>query len=158
MTTWVYRNGVLAVDSMVSEGSVHVGTAKKWISVNDDAGGGYVVYAGSLGAFKAASAVIETTGDISELSAEEGFTALWVKADGSVWTADCGQKPTWYQYEAPFYAGGMGYMVALGAMAAGASAIEALRICCQYDKTTGFPMVVIRFGENNVQTVNLMHR
>ena len=55
-----------------------------------------------------------------------------------------------FTLEAPFFAIGSGYDLAMGAMAAGASAKEAIQIACKYNINTGGPVRTL-----NIQDLQL---
>lgn len=53
------------------------------------------------------------------------------------------------EMRAPFYADGSGWEIALGAMAAGATAEEAVHIASRYDTKTGGSVTTLRNGRND---------
>lgn len=63
-----------------------------------------------------------------------GFGALYVHYSGLVYAISATLLP--YSYAAPFYAEGSGHEYAKGAMSAGASAEEAVRIAARWDRRT----------------------
>lgn len=68
---------------------------------------------------------------------------LMVKPDGAVFLADEGLTFSG-PIDCQVYAIGSGAEFALGAMAAGASAEEAVRVACRYDPHCGEPVLVLR--------------
>jgi ATP-dependent HslUV protease subunit HslV len=72
---------------------------------------------------------------------------IWIQSDGSFTEFDPSGRLT---YEAPFYAIGSGREIAIGAMAAGATAEGAVRIACEWDGGTGGEVHVVRLmqGDN----------
>lgn len=68
--------------------------------------------------------------------------AIIVKPDGTViWR---GRHPQWVQIEGPYHAIGSGFKLAIGAMAMGATALEAIKICCDLDDNTRRPVKSVR--------------
>ena len=139
MTTVAYRDGVLAVDSQVTDGNRFEGAAIKWRKGN----GWVAAVAGSLSA-------INILDEISILSngrpvlphkemdeSSEGF----IVTESGVFYFSRHGVTTW---DAPFYAAGSGGTLAIGAMAHGASAEEAVQIACKYDTKTCEPVYALR--------------
>lgn len=142
MTTIAYRAGVLAADSCMRVLGHYAGTAKKLIRLTDGSWLGMSGYHedGELVAnWLNAGAVAETR---PRLSDEAGV--LHVRLDGTAahYEQLCHAIP---MLDA-FWAGGTGAPFAIGAMAAGASAEEAVRIACQYDVYSREPVEVVRVG------------
>jgi hypothetical protein len=65
---------------------------------------------------------------------EDEFSAVVVKPDKSIWEVSATGRS---KITAPFYAIGAARAILIGAMAAGATAQEAVRIAVQYDKLCG---------------------
>lgn len=80
---------------------------------------------------------------------EENFEVL-------VWTGrklyEVNRLCTFVEVEDKFHAIGSGAAYALGAMAAGKSAAEAVRIACRYDGASGLPLVSMRIRTLPVDT------
>lgn len=144
MTTIAYKDGVLAADSMVSESRTWCGVTKKlWQSPK----GAIAAAAGS--AHDCAEFGRWVEGGMKEDDApvlNENFEGIVVSLDGTVTFYDDECKPL--AMDAPHYASGSGGQFALGAMSAGATAEQAVKIAAFYDRgTTGLPVQVLRLPE-----------
>lgn len=135
MTTIAYRDGVLAADSLVTEGSSRAGMADK-IGVARRGG-----FWGVVGSLCYLNAYLEW------LEAEEGkppeakeTSLIRVMADGAIreWC-----EVGWVDCRAPFYAFGSGGAYAMGAMAQGATAVQAVHIAIEYDTKSGGDITVL---------------
>jgi ATP-dependent HslUV protease subunit HslV len=138
MTTIAYRDGVLAADSLVTAQGIREGAMTKIAKV------GRVLAAGCgngvrirafldwvRGGMKGAPPAM---GDNSEaVILAPGHPVVYVGSDGLMTQEGC-----------EFYALGSGSRIAYGALAAGASAEEAVRIAARYDTSTGGEVVVLR--------------
>lgn len=78
--------------------------------------------------------------DDDKPSLGESFYGLVVESDRTIRIYD--QRLGWFKLAAPFHAIGSGHELAIGAMAAGASAIEAVKIAIQYESGCGGPIQV----------------
>lgn len=125
VTVIAVKDGVIAADSMVSSGGVLSGTTDKIYAVCEAHGGGYVAGCGELQFVQPGCRSFATTGQIEPSG---GVSFLHLSSDG-VYRENNGAG--WYAFNAPFYAIGTGADIALGAMAAGASAREAVEIACR---------------------------
>lgn len=132
MTVIAIRDGIMAVDSLVTGGGAIFGAVKKFAAVPGKFGGGYIAAAGDLGVAVEVMSKYIDFGQAFEFSDE--VVDVHLRADGSVLTNDGGG---WYAYEAPFYAAGSGDMLAIGAMAAGADAATAARIAADHSMNCG---------------------
>lgn len=139
MTIIAIKDGIMAVDSRVSSDGLSCGSVKKWAEVSPCHGGGFVAGAGDASAIVPAVEGFGATGHLSAESSE--FVHL--RADGTVWQSNP-EVGSWYLFEAPFFALGSGLELALGAMAAGATAEEAANICCEWDAGCGAPVHVLK--------------
>lgn len=139
MTIVCVRDGVLAVDSLVTAGSARSGTTTKWAEVHPYRGGGFVATAGAVGRTTRFLAAMREPSAALDLSDDNG--ALWLLPTGEVREWDMGD---WISIEAPFHAIGSGDRFALGAMAHGATAEEAAHIACDLCTTCGGPVSVMR--------------
>ena len=136
MTTIAYRDGVLAYDSGMVCDHIRVGkTHKAWIHK------GFIVsgcgYAADLYAFRDWFCR-GMKGDGPE-PRDEG-TLILITPERTVLIREA---PGWIVGNSPFYAWGSGFAVAMGAMAAGASALRAVEIACEHDVYSQGP--VMRF-------------
>jgi len=140
VTIIAIKDGVMAVDSLISSGTTRVGHTRKWREVPKDLGGGYVAAAGFCGLATRIVEQVAEKGPAASIENDDGVNALWLRADGSVWCLD---KEAFYQISGPFFAEGSGRAFAIGAMAAGASAAEAARIACEHDTNCGGAITIL---------------
>ena len=142
VTTIAYRDGILAVDSQVSDGNRFDGTMKKWAR-----GDGWIAaMAGAANRFQVMETLCVTaTGypvfDKSMLSDSEELIVVT-----SLGLFFCNSNG-YFQMQAPFYVSGSGGSIAMGAMAHGATAEEAVQIACKYDTKTCEPVHVLRVND-----------
>lgn len=141
MTCIAYRDGLLAADSGVFHGDYcFVASARKVFRLGDGS-----LYAGSglaaltaevrdwLEAGMPAGARPEPEKDVTD------FGALWLRRDG-LWRINGDMRP--HRDDVPFAAEGSHTGFLCGAMAAGASAEEAVRLACRYGAWAREPVVV----------------
>ena len=136
MTTVVYRDGVMACDSQ-STGSYHE-RVRKIVRLSD----GTMV--GACGRTQRCQAVMDwlvadCDGKCPPMS---GVGLLIAKPDGSIWCADDDFRP--YRLRQKFAAIGSGSAVAIGAMEAGASALQAVKIAAKHDGGTSAPFKTLQ--------------
>ena len=141
MTTIAYRDRLLAGDTMVTCGGIRSGTYHKVGRTPD----GHL-FAGVGDSTLAERFVIwmqSRVGDPPSFEAK-GDVLIHVTPDGCVrewWGSG------WCQTEAPFYSWGSGGEIALGAMAMGATAFEAVGVAAKFDtRTGGETMDVVSLG------------
>jgi len=138
MTTIAYRDGVIAADSQCDSGDFRDCTAIK-VARNDR--GDLCGAAGDLPTAQRVLAWFEAgeKGDEPRYRKEEangeGFI---VRRDGSIEIMDDGGH---YTIKASYYATGSGRKFALGAMAAGATAEQAVEAAMKHDIYTGGEIV-----------------
>ena len=137
MTIIVVRDGVMVVDSFVSRDDSVVGQMKKWRAVPDGNGGGFIAGSGKTSEIAQFLDEFITTG-ISAKDIDSGFIHL--KADGSV----CEFDNVWFQHDAKYYALGFGRQEAMGALAHGATAEEAVRVVCGFKDSCGGKIYVLK--------------
>ena len=139
MTVVCYKNGVLASDSLVSNSIMNAGSMQKVLKR-----GGYLV--GVSGSCKDAAMFLDAVKEIPVEALDnfipdpvtmkfDNLGAIFVKPDGTVLHVDEGGY--FFQIDAPFHAEGSGAPIAIGAMAAGASAQEAVEIAIEYVPSCG---------------------
>ena len=116
----------MACDTGVFSGGRICGHTRKWAAVPEHKGGGFVASAGNLG--EAQDFIRAMSSDRTD-SLPEAEAAIWLRGDGVV--LERYGDGEWMQYDAPFYVIGSGESVAHGALMAGASAAEAVRICTE---------------------------
>ncbi len=68
---------------------------------------------------------------------EDSYDILAMNADGGIFTLF---GDTLHELPVNYFALGSGRLVAMGAMAAGSNAVEAVKIACKYDVYTGGPV------------------
>jgi hypothetical protein len=144
MTIVAYREGVLATDSQATnhDGLISGSVRKIWVRMDGalcSAAGG----TGDMGSFAAwFLADSKEQGRWRGRSKEHGFSGIIVEPDGQVTLYDIDGQP--YRMDAPFYARGVGSELAIGAMAMGATAEQAVEIACRYSTYCGGPVQVER--------------
>lgn len=132
MTTVVYKDGILASDSRCTQNDTVVGNVTKIHKIDNN------TIIGFCGRTAQAFKFIEwyKSGRKKEdaLSDDDSDFVALVIVDGVVYRYD-GYNPQLIKHK--FHAIGSGFNIALGAMEAGASAIEAIKIAKKYDIYTG---------------------
>lgn len=144
MTTIAYKDGILAADTCVTDNGAICGTATKLARSPNGAIAGA---SGNLApCAKFLSWFARDFGMVEKVARIEGNgAALIIDKDGTVHALDAGYPA--FIINAPFHAIGSGSRIALGAMAAGASAEEAVRIACRIDNGTREPVETLRLNE-----------
>lgn len=135
MTTVAYKNGVMAADRAIS-GSGHIGTARKvWKRKSD---GALVGGCGTVSVIQKWAEWFLTgeRGNSPGLGSDEDSASqmMVVRPNGTVENHDRYGRAV---FEAPYYAIGSGTDYALGAMAFGASARQAVASSMKHDHCTG---------------------
>jgi ATP-dependent protease HslVU (ClpYQ) peptidase subunit len=135
MTTIAYRNGILAADSLITAGN-RIATsvsATKIIRLSD---GRLLGHCGQMRHMKPLVAFLEGRSERYP-DMEKDATAIVVHVEGRV-ELHYGRHPDEaLEEEAEFFAIGSGAELALGAMAVGVSAIEAVRAAIRFDTGSG---------------------
>lgn len=137
MTTICFKSGILAFDSKISGGGVAFGTGIKGVKTNKF----LLAAAGScedcdawLDWMKATGGDLDTKKNYG-LDKECEMECIAIDKKGRVrWYGD---KCYPYTIDGHFHALGSGYAFAMGAMAFGASAAQAVRIAAKFDTATG---------------------
>lgn len=139
MTTIAMRDGVIAADSGTTAGGIYVGAMRKITRLAD---GRLLAATGSIGDGRAVDSWLNAGGDPDKKPKidDDGYDALCLSPDGSAWRID--SSLTFFQLDAPFHAVGSGFELALGAMAHGATAAEAVKIACRLDTRSREPIHV----------------
>lgn len=143
MTTIAYTKGVMACDSCWTEGSVQVVSASKITRLTS---GALLGQAGDNDAREIEDFLdkIKSERYIPKrralLDLRVNFAGVWVLPNGSMYKVCCRENPSDYDDEVgfwrvnfPYAAAGSGKEFALGAMAAGRTAAEAVIIACKHD-------------------------
>jgi hypothetical protein len=142
------KDGVMAADGSAFDGSVIVETSTAKIVRSAD---------GAIGAACGVSGLARQFRDFfvtsnfdhrragwSSADKESGFEAVWIEPDGDVWRMGWDGRP----HAAPeISASGAPWELALGAMYAGASAEEAVRICIARHAHAAGEIQVVRLRE-----------
>lgn len=138
MTTIAYRDGVIAADTGCFNDGLYEGEVDKLWTLPD------VGILGCCGEYGAILKVVEwlrnggKADDKPRLSRNSEFTGLVVKCEGNVVHYQMGLRPM--LIGASFHAIGSGRKIAVGALAAGASAEQAVQIACRYDRMSMEPV------------------
>ena len=131
MTTIVYRDGVLAGDTMTVHGNTYEGDTRKVDRTEDG-----ILYGagGRLHDCERFKRWVQggMQGDLEVR--DESFQGIVIKPDGKVTLYDEGSFPI--DITAPFYAIGTGKDLALGAMCVGANALQAMAVAMKMDVCT----------------------
>lgn len=129
MTTICYKDGVLAADTLITVSGVAVGTATKVFRIGED----IFAVAGRL-ADIAKLKTWDGPDSVKDMGLLDDSYVYWVDAGGIL--REIEGDTILPVIHAPFHACGAGSSFAIGAMAQGASAVEAVRIASVYDLTT----------------------
>ena len=140
MTIICVRDGVLACDSLCADEMLVAGEAIKYRSVPEKFGGGYIAGAGSAALFEKISSDFLAGNDIN---GSNELSMIHLMKNGVI--SEFGEHG-WWSCKAPFYAHGCGRFFAMGAMAQGATAEEAVKLTCEWVHECG--------GEIHVMGVN----
>lgn len=148
MTTIAYRDGVFASDSSITFDTVHVGSVTKLYAIN-----GHCI--GSAGSRSEIVPFLEwikrgfpwEAVPIFKEDKDAGFSAIVIdrKRLDKVqyfWLTDKGTLIA-DDIEAAYFAVGSGKHIALGAMAHGASAVDAVKCACKHDAYSRLPIEVM---------------
>jgi hypothetical protein len=139
MTSICYRAGRLAMDTAVNGDDTFCGRIFKGGKTEDGhlwAVTGYTHYVSSMRVW-----VEKREGDPPVM---EDSTLILITPEGVVRTWE---SKGWCEIQAEYYAWGSGEKFALGAMAVGASADEAVEAACRHDPWSSEPMLVEVLGE-----------
>lgn len=141
MTTVVYRDGVLAADSLATLGDTKLhGDYKKINRIN----GHLIGVAGGVADCATFLDWCRAGGELTETKAPEGsYQALVIDPSGKATEVECG-KYLPRMNRTKFHAIGSGAPFALAAMYAGATAVEAVKIATKIDTNSGLPVKSLR--------------
>lgn len=138
MTTIAYRDGVMAADTALTVDGVYQGEIVKTVLLN-----AHVIGVAGLAAHQVAFCQF-LDGQELTLEKDQFFNAIVVSPEGNLAVYDQHLIPV--QLNVPFHAIGSGREIAIGAMAAGATAEEAVRIACCYDAYSAEPVTIELIG------------
>lgn len=139
MTTVAYRDGVLAGDGRVTIGDMVV--TNKQRKVHRLSGGRLFGWSGSLEDGERLLMSIKADEALPSLG---NITALMIHPDGAI---ELFEGALWVRRPMPYYALGSGSPYAIGAMDAGATAVEAVRIGIKRDTGSGGSVVSVKMKE-----------
>lgn len=149
MTTIAYRKGVMAADSKTSFGDVSYARSTK---IHKLADGSLIGFSGSATSCERMLEVMKHAiigGGLSHDLFQEckGASAIYVDASSEkVYCIEGGKRSGYFELEGEFFADGSGFIVALAAMKAGASAEKAVEIACELDNNSGGPVTTLTLG------------
>lgn len=141
MTIIAYKNNLIASDSLISEESTRFGSMVKITRGPDGTIAGACGGASSLALFLRWIHV-GRRGAKPNLGDDKDFCGITINPEGLVLFYEAGMNP--YALTNDFYAIGSGATTAMGAMAAGADAIRAVRIACRFNVLCSEPIYVLR--------------
>lgn len=144
MTTICYRDGIMAADSAIFDRGCYCGDVLKLSRAADGTIGGA---AGSLGVISKFAAWLDAgaIGDPPPIPPNDESEAIWVRPDNEVWWLGPGSLPT--HLTGAYFAIGSGFRIAMGALAHGATALEAVEICADLDNMTRRPIQALTAGQ-----------
>lgn len=135
MTTIAYRDGIMAADSLITGGSIRIGATAKMGRL---AQGGLYGCSGWIALLEVIVPWLEKGAPIAErpkLPDDGEFHMLVVWPSGTV--TDFDKRLQRIDVDGEFFASGSGYELALGAMAMGATARQAVEVAARFDVYTG---------------------
>lgn len=137
MTTIAYREGVMASDGrMCADNHIMAEDQPKVLKLKD---GTLMGFSGAVGEIMELWDEYESAGKFlpKEKLSYDDLTVIAVTKDGTLWEY-CDEYPRFMNMgKKQYHACGSGGAYALAAMAAGASAIQAIEIAKQFDSGTG---------------------
>ncbi|WP_426287520.1 hypothetical protein [Luteibacter sp. E-22] len=143
MSTIAYRDGVMAADTRAYGGRGEPSPGRKRKIHKLDDGSVVGVSTATLGLSERFVAWLKGGGDPKDFDDKFDLRAVLVKPDGALYVAD--DTPYFSgPMETDFYAIGSGACYAMGAMAMGATAEEAVRVACEHDGHSALPIMVER--------------
>lgn len=145
MTVVCYKDGVMAADSNVVYGNLIIGSAQKVLKTDD---GFLVGGSGNLANlamfFDWFQNEDEGKPSLDELKLED-IDVITVDPDGNVFIIDSSGWPM--EIKADYYVSGTGSQIAMGAMAQGATAIQAVELACKFVPGCGGDIQVVKLKE-----------
>lgn len=154
MTTVAYKDGILAADTLISYGTFSNGNVNKIhrVSIPQETGPDNQAMIAMTGVCWAIQPMIEwlemgaSQDDIphSLLQAAGDFSCIMIESDGTVWEFNNGY---FIRCGVEYHAIGSGQQFALGAMAAGVSAPQAVAAAMKHDKATGGDVTILSLDD-----------
>ena len=134
MTAIAYRDGIMAADSVgwTANTSVKVPVCAKIRRLID---GGLVAGTGETTDIEQFHDWMRGESEQPSVPREDGFNALWAKPGGTLWF--CTWRLVFSQITAPFFAIGGPCEFMMGALFAGASADQAVRLAAEHTDSAG---------------------
>lgn len=148
MTAIAYKGGLMAADTATFDGDAIPYHIKKIWRVR----GSLVASAGQSSACMAFRDWYATGKDVPFERHTDDFDGLVVQADGVVLRMS-GQYGQFLRYDAPFHAIGAGTEMLIGAMAAGATAPQAVEIAIKWSRYAGGGVQVETLEDRSLQGV-----
>lgn len=148
MSVIAIRDGIMAVDTMVSRDGMVIGYEKKWTKVHDIHGGGFAAGFGSAS---------DAVRYFDKLNSGETLEYVF---GGIVQVNSSGQVVLWEGHarmdqSSEFSAYGCGDAVAMGAMATGANSYDAARASCKLVHGCGGDIYVLNARTMSAVRVNM---
>lgn len=148
MTTIAYRDGILAADQAIFDRDTYCGQTVKIHRAGCGAIGGVAGCFGDASTFRewmSGVVVVDFNDNPPPQFENENTEALLIKPDGSVFWIGPGKR--WVQQWADYHAIGSGFRIAMGALAAGASAPKAVQIAGDLDAYTRGPFNMLKLDD-----------
>lgn len=145
MTTIAFRDGILAADQAIFDRDTYCGQTVKIHRAGCGSIGGVAGCFGDASTFRewmSSAVVVDFIVNPPPQFDHENSEALLIKPDGSVFWIGPGKR--WVQQWGPYFAIGSGFRIAMGALAAGVSAEQAVKIACDLDAYTRGPVDTLR--------------
>lgn len=139
MTVWAYRDGILASDSLVVTERMKTGSTRK---VTKSGSGWLAGGAGNATDMAQFLRWVEEGREEDDATKLENLEGFLVSPKGKTFLVEADLHP--FPIEAEFHAGGSGCAVAIGAMEAGATAEEAVRIAIKHVTSCGGEIQVVK--------------
>jgi len=130
MTTIVYRDGILAADSLITNLDLRVAQSRKIFSCDRGIGGAV----GRLVSAHLFNVWIQANAPDNPPKADDA-EGIFVHPDGTTYLWEGTEQLI--PIEGPFFAFGSGFQLAMGAMECGASAVDAVAVAIKYDSGSG---------------------
>ena len=147
MTVIAYKNGILASDTKAVDTTGQVFKTHKLFPLSNGSvigGAGDADIRDVLSLLQKAS-ITKLPTRAKLVATKTEFSGIWVFPTGEVFTVEIKERsPDWmaevFQVQESVAAVGSGAAYAMGAMMAGKSAIEAVKIACKLDNNCGLPV------------------
>lgn len=149
MTVVCFRDGILCADRLVTASyGGRVGHRSKIFRTSTE--GNHYGFSGPIGAAAIFTRWLAEGGALKDAPDLDEHQAIEIRSGNRV-ALSSGKKPVFIEVEAPFYAIGSGWQLALGAMEMGATAEQAVEVAIRHDEGCGGQIDVIRCYEQAMQ-------